>query len=222
MRAVALAFVVALGTVIALAHPLFRLCDARLVRRRLSPRPRLVRPPSDDSVEHLCARLLRQMARSVRNGQSSVESLSLAVLREPRTAEWFAPMAVAHADGTDLAAATATLAGAPTAVRRTATHIAIAGATGSVRAATLERAAEMLTTVAGHREDARAASAQVRLSLRLLSVLPVLTVAGALVMQESARSVLSESPSILVTLAVAAGLNAAGRTWMRRLAGELR
>lgn len=222
MTNAALVSVVALGTVIAVAHPFFRFCDARVTRRRLVPRPATARRRSDDSVEHLCARMLTEMARSVRNGRSSVESISLAVLREPRTAQWFAPVAVAHAEGIDLATAAAMLAGGPTPVRRTATQIGIAAATGSLRAATLDRAADMLLTVAAHRDDARAASAHVRLSLRLLSLLPALTVVAALVLQDSSRSIMVDSPGMLVTLVVAAGLNVAGRAWMGRLAAGFR
>lgn len=222
MTAAMLAVVVAVGTVVALAHPFFRFCDVRAVRRRLDPRPQPERRRTVDSVEHLCARVLRHMSRSVRNGQSSVESLSLAVLREPRSAEWFAPLAVAHAEGVDLATAASLLPGAPAPVRRTATQIGIAAATGALRASTLDRAAEMMLAVAGHREDARASAAQVRLSLRLLSVLPIVTVIAALSLQDSARTIVVESPSTVASLVVAAGLNIVGRTWMRRLAAELR
>lgn len=222
MMAALLALVVALATVLAVAHPFFRFCDARAVRRRLEPRPRSARRRADDGAEHLCARVLRNVSRSVRNGQSSVESLSLAVLREPRSAEWFAPLAVAHAEGVDLATAASLLLDAPTPFRRAATQIGIAAATGSVRASTLDRAAEMLVTAAGHREDARASAAQIRMSLRLLSVLPVMTVIAAVVLQESARTILVESPSAAATLVAAAGLNVVGRAWMRRLAAEFR
>lgn len=221
MRAVVLAFVVTLGVIVATAQPVFRFFDGRAARNRLRERPHRVRRRSEDGVEHVCARVLVHLARGVRNGQSSAEALALAVLREPRSAAWFAPVAVAHSDGVELTAAVAVLADAPTPVRRAAAQIGVAAATGALRAETIDRAAAMMAAIARHREEASASAAHVRLSLRMLSILPVATVVATLALHRPAREILYRSPSIVAGLVAAAALNVAGRAWMRRLAGDL-
>lgn len=210
---------------LAFARPLFVFCDGRAARRRLAgPRARArgaSRPRgASESAELRCARVLDHVARAVRNRQSSAEALSVAVLREPDTAVWFAPVVVAHVDGAHLTAAAALVGNAPPAARRAANQLAAAGATGSLDAAALERAAALLRGLARNRDDARAATAHVRLSLRLLSVVPVAVIAASLVLQPTAREAVT-TPSILGALVAATVLNLAGRSWMGRLTGDL-
>lgn len=205
-----------------LAHPLFRFFDGRAVRRRLAARsPRRPEQRRDDSIEISCARFLDDVARCVRNQSSTAEALSLALIREPAVTALMAPMVIAVCEGQPVGVAAGRLSCAPPVVRRTALQIAIAATGGSLRPGSIERAAGLLRTMAAARADAKANVAHVTLSLRMLTVIPLLTIAVSLLAQDSARQVAIGSGAMASCLLAAVMLNVVGRAWMRRTAGDL-
>jgi len=170
--------------------------------------------PTDVEVALWC----EQVASAVRSGQS----LTHAIVVTDRA--WAGPPimpSVAHAvsrgrglaDALDeVPANPATPCGLAVGVLRACARV------GGPPASALERVADTLHARGAERAERQAASAQARLSARVLTFVPFAVVAFLALTDASVRSALS-SPAGAACLGIGAALNLLGWWWMRRLIG---
>jgi len=180
----------------------------RRARLRLSP-------PGEADVARWC----EQVASALRGGDSlthAVVTTDAAWVGEPVVPT------VAHAvrHGRGLAEALdgepgdpATASGLAVAVLRSCARM------GGPAAAPVERVADTLAARAAERAERHAASAQARLSARVLTFVPFAVLALLAVGDRSVRAALT-SPGGVVCVAIGGGLNLLGWWWMRRLIGR--
>lgn len=158
-----------------------------------------------------------QAARALRAGASLARAVADASAAQPEPGKVFAPALHALGRGRALASALDTVAvepGDPAAL--VVVVLRAAAELGGPAAAPLERAALTLHARAAERAERRSASAQARLSARILTALPVSTL-GLLVVAEPASRSAVASPAGTVCLAAGAAFNGAGWWWMRTL-----
>lgn len=206
------------------------LADRRLARRRLpaglapdttTPRPRGAsdaRPAPAATVIEL-ASLCDALARAVRSGRSAAEALGDALDRLPSRSPVLGAMR-ADLDGTR--PLTAVLAAAQRDAPAGSDEglfidLLCASVVGSsMIAGGVEHASATLRDVAAMRADLDVASAQARLSARVLSLLPVVVVLGGLLASGSFRSSLT-APGVLVPLIIGLALTRVGWSWIVRM-----
>jgi tight adherence protein B len=180
---------------------------------RLTRRPTR-RPPDDEVVAAWCERV----AAGVRSGSS----LTRAVLDADVPGLGASPFpGVVHdlRRGRPLAATFRDVAGDPSSATGLAAPVLAACAElGGPPAGALERVATVLLARATERAERRAASAQARLSCRVLTVVPLCVLAFLVLTEPSVAAVL-RTPVGLACLVLGGGLDALGWWWMRRLIG---
>lgn len=171
------------------------------------------RAADDRAVAAWCERV----AAGVRSGSS----LTRAVLDadEPATTPPFPHVVRALRRGRPLAEACRDAADGPsTPAGLVAPVVASCAELGGPAAAALERVAAVLLARADERDERLAASAQARLSCRVLTVVPLGVVGFVALTEPSIRAALA-TPAGLLCLAAGGALDALGWWWMRRLIG---
>jgi tight adherence protein B len=172
------------------------------------------RPPDDVAVAAWCERV----AAGVRSGSS----LTRAVIDADVPSRGSAPFPdVVHAirRGRPLAATFREATGDPsTPTGLTAPVLTACAELGGPPAGPLERVASVLLARAAERAERRAASAQARLSCRVLTVVP-LGVLVFLVLTEPAVRTALTTPAGMACLVAGAALDGLGWWWMRHLIG---
>ncbi|MGI9052493.1 MAG: type II secretion system F family protein [Ilumatobacteraceae bacterium] len=158
------------------------------------------------------------MASAVRSGQSLTHAI---VTTERSWAGSPVVPSVAHAvsRGRNLSAALDEVPASPATPRGLAVGVLRACArVGGPAASAIERVADTLHARGAERAERQAASAQARLSARVLTVVPFAVVTFLALTDPSVRSALS-SPAGAACLGTGAVLNLLGWWWMRRMIG---
>ena len=188
--------------------------DRLPAHRRLAVRPGRVRPADDAQVAAWC----EQVASALRGG----DSLTHALLATD--AAWSGPPilpSIAHAvrRGRGLADALHEVPADPSTATGLAAGVLRACAElGGPAASAVERAATTLHGRSTERAERHAASAQARLSARVLTFVPFAVLALLAGSDPSVRVTLASAPG-MACLALGAALNLLGWWWMRRLIG---
>jgi tight adherence protein B len=186
----------------------------RLIARFAVARRRTRRPPDDDDVAEWC----EHVARGVRAGSSLGHALVQAGAITPRGGAAFEPVLRAIGRGRGLADALGDLHDHDPA-SSTGLVVPVLGACaelGGPAALPLERVAATLHARAAERAERRANSAQARLSARVLTTVPIGTLALLAVAEPAVRASLTSELGA-GCLVLGGLLNLAGWYWMRRL-----
>jgi tight adherence protein B len=200
-----------------LRHPVVRTVTP------VAPSPRRAwrrgRPPAGDLV---IAEWCEQAARSLRGGASLSRAIGDASAATPAAAPAFAPALHALGRGRGLPGAIAALGADPsTPVGLVGPVLQACAELGGPAALPLERTAAVLHGRAAADAERRTASAQARLSARVLTLLPVGTLA-VLVLAESATREALGTPAGIACVTAGGVCNVAGWWWMRRIIGAAR
>jgi tight adherence protein B len=190
---------------------------ARPHRRRIArrPRPHAGRRPGELEVAAWCERV----AAGVRAGSSLTRAVTDADAATAMAHRPFPGTAHALARGKNLAEALEPVGDGPsTPIGLLAPVIVAAAELGGAAAEPLERVAGTLLARATEREDRRAASAQARLSARVLTIMPFGVLALLALAEPSIRHVLV-APAGITCLAAGSALNLLGWWWAHRLIG---
>ena len=182
-------------------------------RRRSRPNRRRGTAADDATVAVWC----EQAARSVRGGRSLSRAMTDAADAVPAAGRCFAPALAALSRGRGLPAALGELDGGPGGpVELVQPVLRACAELGGPAAGALERTALTLHGRHTERAERDAAAAQARLSARVLTMLPVSTLALMVLAEDSTRAALRSSIGLAV---VAVGLtgNGVGWWWMRRI-----
>ncbi|MBA3606878.1 MAG: type II secretion system F family protein [Acidimicrobiia bacterium] len=169
--------------------------------------------PTEDDIASWC----EHAAGRVRSGHSLPVAIAEAGSAVPAAAAVFAPVTHALARGRPLTDAVGVLDGDP--CRPVGIVRAVLGSCaelGGPAAAPLERAAATLRARSAERAERRAASAQAQLSARVLTLLPVGTLALLAFAEASVRGAL-RTPAGLMCVVTGGACNIAGWWWMRRI-----
>lgn len=194
------------------------LLDADVGRRRLASRSRWrrPRPPDDLAVAAWCERV----AAGLRSGRSLTAAVVDADTDDRAGMSAGRPFAgVVHAvrRGRSLATAFRAVDDDPsTPIGLAAAVLAICAELGGAAAAAIEHVADVLVARADERAERQAASAQARLSARVLTTVPVGVAALLAVTEPSVRQAIGTAPG-LACVACGVTLNTAGWWWMRRM-----
>jgi tight adherence protein B len=189
---------------------------ARRHLSRLARRRRTVRASAADAV---VAVWCEQAARSVRGGASLSRAMTDATDAEPRAAPCFAPALAALSRGRGLPAAIDEIDGGPGGpVALVKPVLRACAELGGPAASALERTALALHGRHAERAERDAAAAQARLSARVLTMLPVGTLALMVVAEHGTRAALG-SPTGLALVAAGLAGDAVGWWWMRHIIG---
>jgi len=203
------------------ARPAPRLLNAAAPlswRRPSWPRPRWpsrdrASRTSDDDVASWC----EHVAGFVRSGHSLASAIGEAGAAVPAAGAGFAPVTHALSRGRSLADAVGLLDGDPRLpVGLVRAVLSSCAELGGPAAAPLDRAAVTLRARSAERAERQASSAQARLSARVLTLLPIGTLALLTLSESSIRRTLA-TPAGLVCLAGGVSCNVAGWWWMRRI-----
>jgi tight adherence protein B len=188
----------------------------RLVDRLSLPTRRPRRPPGDDDVAEWC----EHIARSVRAGSSLGHALVQAGVIAPAGGAAFEPVVRAIGRGRGLADALGDLGDhdPSSSTGLVVPVLAACAELGGPAALPLERVAATLHARAAERAERRANSAQARLSARVLTTVPLGTLALLAVAEPAVRASLTSELGA-VCLFLGGLLNLAGWYWMRRLVG---
>jgi len=185
--------------------------------RTLAQRRRTTPPPTDSEVAAWCD----QVAAALRSGRSLTAAIT------ETDAAW-RPRAVLPSVGQSIRRGRAlgdafTDAPADPATPRglTVPVLTASARLGGPAAPVIERVAATLRARDAERAERRAASAQARLSARVLTVLPFAVLAFLALTEPSVRDAAS-SPLGLTCLMLGAALNVIGWGWMRHLIGARR
>ncbi|MFV0306752.1 MAG: type II secretion system F family protein [Desertimonas sp.] len=177
------------------------------LRRRRTP------PPDETAMAEWC----EQAARSLRTGVSLTRALQEAARAAPRARPAFAPSLARLERGHGLADAIADLDDDPaTPSGLVASVLGACAALGGPAARPLDRTAAVLHARAAERAERLVASAQARLSARVLTVLPLATLGLMVIAEPSTREAVATPAGIACVLA-GGGFNLAGWWWMRRV-----
>jgi tight adherence protein B len=188
-----------------------------LIDRLSLPTRRPRRPPDDDDVAEWC----QHVARSVRAGSSLGHALVQAGVIAPAGGAAFEPVVRAIGRGRGLADALGDLDDHDPASSTglVVPVLAACAELGGPAAMPLERVAATLHARAAERAERRANSAQARLSARVLTTVPLGTLALLSVAEPAVRASLTSELGA-VCLFLGGLLNLAGWYWMRRLVGD--
>ncbi len=188
----------------------------RLIDRLSLPTRRPRRPPGDDDVAEWC----EHVARSVRAGSSLGHALVQAGVIAPAGGAAFEPVVRAIGRGRGLADALGDLGDddPSSSTGLVVPVLAACAELGGPAALPLERVAATLHARAAERAERRANSAQARLSARVLTTVPLGTLALLAVAEPAVRASLTSELGA-VCLFLGGLLNLAGWYWMRRLVG---
>jgi tight adherence protein B len=189
----------------------------------VAPSPRQAwrrrRPPAGDLV---IAEWCEQAARSLRGGASLSRAIGDASAATPAAATAFAPALHALGRGRGLPGAIATLSADPsTPVGLVVPVLQACAELGGPAAVPLERTAAVLHGRAAEDAERRTASAQARLSARVLTLLPIGTL-GVLVLAEDATRDALSTPAGIACATAGGVCNVTGWWWMRRIIGAAR
>lgn len=192
----------------------------RLVPVERDTRHRWCRPERPPPTDVVMAEWCEHVARALRAGSSLRRAMENAGRSAPDAAPAFAPVLGALDRGRGLAQALAELDDDPS--TPTGLVVSVLGACsdlGGPAAAPLDRTAATLHARAAEREERVTASAQARLSARVLTVLPVGTL-GLLATAESSTRAALATPAGAVCLVTGGLASVAGWWWMRRVIGR--
>lgn len=224
----------AIAVFILIDNPLQRIWSRHWLRQRLdnlSSKRGIPETPTTDRVskqnqatemviDEEMANFLDAMGREMQLGRSLTSAFLLTHLAYPLLANYIGPLAQSCERGVSINevlrtsdAATATM---PTCVVF-GTRAMWAATTGSAGALALERAATTLRQRNAIRHERRAQSAQARLSVKVLTWLPVAFLGWQMLTNPLARWFLLGTPLGWVLLAGGLGLNWIGRRWMHRV-----
>jgi tight adherence protein B len=170
--------------------------------------------------------LLRSVAAELRSGRPAGIAFSVAVeLAEPRLRAAIAPLADVAARGdvgelADAMRATAASRRELAGLSRFAACWQVAATSGGALAPAVDRVADALHDEIDFAKSLAASLAAPRATVRLLAGLPVLGLALGGAIGARPLAFLLGSPAGLCCLAVAAGFDAAGVSWARRIARQ--
>jgi len=177
--------------------------------RWTSRRRRQAVPPDDTAVAEWC----RRVAAGVRGGSS----LSSAVIDAGEDGSPFPEAGHAIRRGRPLSDVLRSTTGDPrSAVGLAAPVLATCAELGGPAAGAIEQLGAVLDARAAARAERDAASAQARLSARVLTVVPLGVVGLLLVVEPAVRRTLA-TPAGSICLVAGAGLDLTGWWWMRRM-----
>ena len=211
---------------------LFRLTDAQLARRNLfahmnaktspSGRFRFASPQRGTTQSTLIelASLCDSLARATRGGTSPSEAMSTSIERHHLVGNhWNVLTQAEYSVGQFSDSVTTALQIAGHAYAhddvRCLTLISLAIIHNNLVPAALDHASLILRDIAACRSDMAVAASQARLSARMLTALPFVLCAGAIVISTSFRSALTSAP-VLFFLALGLILNRIGWHWISR------
>lgn len=216
-----------IGLVAALVAAIVVLAGGRIVATVIGPgrtlpaasidavgRRRRALPPADEAA---MAEWCEHAARSLRAGASLPRALADASGSAPVAGTTLAPALAALERGHGLGAALATLPADPS--TPSGLVVAVLGACadlGGPAARPLDRTAATLHARAAERAERLTASAQARLSARVLTVLPFGTLT-LLALAEPATRAAVATPAGLACVSIGGLANAAGWWWMRQV-----
>lgn len=217
-------------------NPLQRIWSRHWLRQRLNNSRTLQASPetpstnqdfsqsrkSESIIDEEMANLLDAMAREMHLGRSLTSALLHALPSHPLLAIYIGPIALSCERGVSI---TEVLRANEATTVTTAMPSCIlfgiramwAATTGSAGALALERAATTLRERTAIRYERRAQSAQARLSVKILTWLPIAFLGWQLITNPLARWFLLVSPIGWTLLAGGLGLNWFGRCWMNRI-----
>ena len=179
-------------------------------RWRLRSRPAV---PDETAMATWC----EHVARGMRTGSSLRRAISDAGLAAPTVASALSPTLGRLDRGVGLGQALGELDDDPSTPMGLVVGVLAACADlGGPAAAPLDRTAATLHARAVERDERRTASAQARLSARVLTTLPVATLGVMTVVEPSTRTAVA-SPAGVVCLFAGAMFNLSGWWWMRRV-----
>ena len=180
---------------------------------------------SADQMTDEMANLLDAIGREMRLGSSLVAGFIKVHGDYPALAKHFAPIAQSCERGTTLL--DAIRASEITAVSKSVPECIVFGArslwaasAGTGNAMALERAASTLRERSAIGFERHAQSAQARLSIRIMTWLPIAFLAWMMLTNIGARWFLLMTPQGWLILALGLGANWYGRQWMNRLLAE--
>lgn len=187
----------------------FRLADTWCARQRALPHERAMPVAPRSSSHHLPEEFFDAMARSLRRHMATREALLEHAHLLPPEPLWNQLYSQLHSDvSVEEALQTLRQSG-----NETATLLAMCAASGGLVPEALDHAAHILR---GHRhaqQSLHTATAQARLTMRLLTVLPFAVLAIATVVSSSVRSTLL-SPAVLCAIVFGIALNRLGAWWV--------
>lgn len=167
--------------------------------------------------ELVLAEWCEQAARSLRAGASLPRAIAEAAAATPSAAPALAPVRHDLGRGRSLSAALGALDTDPSSALGLVLSVLRACAElGGPAAPPLERAALVLHGRAAEAAERRTASAQARLSARVLTLLPAGTLAALVVAEDATRTALG-TPVGLACVAAGGACNVTGWWWMRRI-----
>lgn len=168
------------------------------------------------------ANFLDAMSREMKLGRSLTSALLRTSPSYPQLATYIGPIALSCERGVSITEvlrasnATSVSTAVPTCIVF-GIRAMWAATTGSAGALALDRAATTLRERAALRFERRAQSAQARLSVRILTWLPIAFLGWQLITNPLARWFLLASPLGWTLLVAGLGLNWFGRYWMNRV-----
>ncbi len=208
---------------VAVARPVLARFDRAATRRRLHVGGRARTgdgaPGAVTTLEESCAAFLDDVCRGLRGHHGLIDSVSIATHRHRRLGRWLSPLVVAAHDTGRFVVTSRD--GAPTSVRRTLQRLALAAGAGTPSLSVLETGARDLRSHARHRANARAATAGVRSSVAMLSGLPVILLAGSVLVSPGVVGDALRRPTTVAVVVAGLALNQLGRLWMRRTVASM-
>ncbi|MBC7816352.1 MAG: hypothetical protein IAG10_05615 [Planctomycetaceae bacterium] len=226
----------AVAVFILIDNPLQRIWSRHWLRQRLDNSRTLREGPetlspsrissrsrkSESIIDEEMANFLDAMAREMHLGRSLTSALLHAHSSHPLLAIYIGPMALSCERGVSItevlrASESTTLTTAMPSCILFGIRAMWAATTGSAGALALERAATTLRERTAIHYERRAQSAQARLSVKILTWLPIAFLGWQLITNPLARWFLLVSPIGWTLLAGGLGLNWFGRCWMNRI-----
>ena len=228
-------FSLAIAVFILIDNPLRRIWSRNWLLKRLDTSPTLrggheasslnqisdQRRSAETIIDEEMANLLDAMGREMQLGRSLTSALLHTYLSYPRLAKYITPIALSCERGASITevlrvgGATATAEMPPCVVF--GIRAMWAATTGNAGAHALERAATTLRERTAIHQERRAQSAQARLSVKVLTWLPIAFLGWQIITNPLSRWFLLASPIGWTLLAGGLGLNWFGRRWMNRV-----
>ncbi len=198
-------------------------CRAITARSTLTGRPtrrrrrRRTRRPGDVEVARWCERV----AAALRSGRSLSVAVDEADAATPVDQRPFPGVAHATRRGRPLADAVRSTPDGPGSPVGLLAPVLVATAELGGPATSIDRVASTLLGRAAERDERRTASAQARLSARVLTILPLAVLAVLAATEPAIRSALL-TPAGLICVTAGLAANGLGAWWMHRLIGGAR
>ena len=208
-----LQFLVVTGLCICFLAPrVFRVADTIAVRQRMLPRHRNVPSRKNDTLRGSPDEFFDSVARSIRRQLSTREALLAHVQLLPNEPPWNRLAAQLH-DDISIDEMLRTLRQSHD---ETAVMLAMCATHGGLVADALDHAAHTVRAKRHAEQTLHVATAHTRLTMRILTLLPLALLALAIVLSSSVRSTLA-APATVLVLCLGIVLNRAGAMWVSRI-----